>query len=205
MALDDNGKEIVPINLDETERRNLSYFITALRKANDPYLCSVLDFAESPATRIHVYSTRSFGSSSTSTNSAFEGEWTLDDIWESSVEPGATRLGMTLQSSSMLSSKVADILLSGKDVLSGKDQFALIAVLDELHHFYMPGSGAATEDSDHLVLFKHLLQLAENKVVNLPQVIIDELLREVSRIENQPKKQDQPGIEEQPKSPSVSE
>ena len=193
------------VNLSDEEKAILNKFISALRKADDQYLCDILDFAESPTTRIHVYSTRAFGRSSSGTNSMFDNGWPLDDIWESPVEDGAIRLGMTLQSSSMLQSMVADMLFSGKDVLSGKNPFALIAILDELHHFYRPGSGATAEDVDHLVLFWHLLQLAESKAIQLPQVILEMLLGEVYRIENQPKSQEQPEKEQQSKSPTVSE
>jgi hypothetical protein len=167
MALDRNGKEIVPVNLTEEEKASVNRLIEWIRSKNDPQLNAILDYALSSESTIHLYSMpleRVYGGV---TFSRFNQH---NEILEDRFYDDENRVGLTLQVPLMASSGQADVMIRS-DVLGTANYTLLVALLDELNHVKSDGIDAITEAGDHQSLFSHLLMLHDRGLLVLPPTI----------------------------------
>jgi hypothetical protein len=179
MALDDNGKEIIPINLNKQQITAYKKLIDDIRSLNDATLNSVLDYAESPKSKIHLYSMptdRAYGSHTFSRLNQFNE--TLEDRFYD-VEG---RVGLTLQTPFMAGNNQADVIISAA-VLASPGPLLLTAILDELNHVMSDGIDLTAELRDHKSLFSHLLMLHERGILTLPPDLYEELRDQIKAVE----------------------
>jgi hypothetical protein len=133
----------------------LQGFITTLRKANDPYINQVMDYAEGCSSTIHVYTfSRSEDLTSSTKSHLYRGDETLEGQWQESPVSS----GLTLSNNRMKIAGQADIILNGRMLDDPYEPLDLLVLLDELHHAFHKGD---SEDA-HVQLYTYLLEALRN-------------------------------------------
>ncbi len=168
--LDDNGKEIVPINLDNGDRAMLQMLIGVLRNTGDVFIAQILDHAEGCESQIHVYAFPRTDPESivSSTSSRFGYETTIETLWSDHWDA----LGITSMNSKMRGRQQADLVLASDLVLGDAySGTAALALLDELHHAYSGKFGIPTEEQ-HVHLFSYLLEKMQSGALQIPGLTI---------------------------------
>jgi RHS repeat-associated protein len=174
MAVDRNGKEIVPVNLTEEEKASVNRLIEWIRSKNDPQLNAILSYALSSESTIHLYSMppeRAYGDL---TFSRFNHPDGLEDRFYD--QPG--RIGLTLQNPMMASQGQADVMIRS-DVAGSVTDLLFVVLLDEFHHVMSDGIDVGAETRDHQSLFTHLLMLHDRGIVTLSKSMYTELLEQI--------------------------
>ena len=195
MALDDNGKEIIPVNLTTKEQKTVSLLINEWRSVNDPYINSIINYAESPNTQVHVYSLSYSDNAMSQTLSRFKDHGSLENLWYS----GDRKWGMTVQSEETSLQGNADVVLM-KEALDLLPNDIVIALIDELNHVCSLGTDPKAQNQDHVQLFTHLLNLYRDQKLNISVKVVQDLIKrlEEAQLETNEEQQVKPTHSEQP-------
>jgi RHS repeat-associated protein len=196
---DNNGKEIVPINLTAEEKESMKMVISYLRSRGDFGLNSILYRAESCQTTIHVYSmpdTRNYVQLPHVSKLSGLSELLEDRFYDDN------RWGITLQTDQMAAGGSADVILN-KAMAGIPSVRLLVTLIDELNHATSPGINGMAEIADHKSIFLQLLQLHDKGIIKLTPEIYKDLVDRLKELgvtppEDSQELPQQPGSTETP-------
>jgi hypothetical protein len=180
----------VPINLTEKEKAALNRLVEFIRSRNDPRLNSILDYAESSESTIHLYSMPRKRASGGVTFSQFNQH---NETLEVRFYDQRDRIALTLQNPLMASPGQADVMIRS-DVAGSANVLLLIALLDEFNHVMSDGIDVGAETRDHQSLFAHLLMLHDRGIITLTESIYTELLEQIKVTQPHENEPQQPEI-----------
>lgn len=180
MALDDNGKEIIPINLTPEQTASVKLFIEVLKNLGDACITQIVEYAQGKESRIHLYSMPRDVETQSVTQSFFGYATTIETIWGETYSSA-----VTVQNEKMARNGWADVVLGTEAVLENQPEGqALLAVLDELHHVYIGMPGKEGTKQEHIQLYSYLLDAIRSGALVIPGLsaeLIERKLKEEIR------------------------
>ncbi|HBB26734.1 MAG TPA: hypothetical protein DCZ59_10750 [Bacteroidetes bacterium] len=166
MALDDNGKEIIPINLTPEQTASVKLFIEVLKNLGDAYIPQIVEYAQGKESRIHLYSMPRDVEAQSVSQSFFGYETTIENMWQLS-----RGVATTIQNDKMARNGWADVVLGTEAVLENQPEGqALLAVLDEFHHVCKGLPGKEGTKQEHIQLYSYLLDAIRSGALIIPGV-----------------------------------